>query len=500
MTARRVGLLALLLVWGAVGCASGDADPAEPSPATPASAEAEGVALDLPPGWRTRRPYQPPQITDPVVRLAVASAPVAIAPRGCHVGGYRIPERAAMVVVLEWRHRELQPRGPLPPPTDVRPADLHLRAGNVECFAGPGGSVQVGDGGRVWGAYVMLGRRAPARARAEALEVVRSLRATSPPEPLPGLFATTNDLALAGGRLWRASIRTVRTGQGGFEPTHRVEAFDPTTLREVGAPIGLPAAWGLVPGPARLWATGTGQLRLIDSGRLLRAGRIRGLDWAIGDLAVGERAAWVIESRVNRLRRIDTATGRVRQRWVRPTRQAMSALAMDGRALWVTSLGRRLPRPGVSPTPRGAGTLSRLDAGTGRVLGRLRVGRGPEAVAVGFGSIWVLNEVDGTLMRIAPGGPRVTSVIRLWSAGRSRPGARLAVGAGRVWALGRTGELRSVDPATDRMMRISTAPAGRSPTALAAGPEGAFVALTEPERICRVAVGSGRLDRDACAP
>ncbi len=85
-----------------------------------------------------------------------------------------------MVVVLEWRHRELQPRGPLRRPADVRLADLHLRAPGLECFAGRGGAVEVGDGGRVWGAYVMLGRRAPPRAVTDALSVIRSLRATSP--------------------------------------------------------------------------------------------------------------------------------------------------------------------------------------------------------------------------------------------------------------------------------------------------------------------------------
>jgi hypothetical protein len=345
----------------------------------------------------------------------------------------------------------------------------------------------------------MLGRRAPSQARAEALAVIRSLRATSPPEPLPGLFDTTSDLALSGGRLWRASIRTVRTGQGGFAPTHRLEAFDPATLGGVGAPIGLPAAWRLVPGPTRLWATGSGQLRLIDPGRLRRAGRIRGLDWAIGDLAVGARRAWVIESRVNRLRRIDTATGRVWQGWVRPTRQAMSALKIDARSLWVTSLGRRLPRPGVVPTPRGVGTLSKLDARSGRVLGRLRVGRGPEGVAIGFGSVWVLNGTDGTLMRIAPKRLEVTSVIRLWRRGRGAVGARLAVGAGSVWVVGR-GALFAVDPVSERVGGISTTPVGGgTAAAVAAGPEGAFVALTDPERVCRVLGRSGHRDLASCS-
>jgi hypothetical protein len=127
MSARHAGSLVLLLAV-TVGCTAGGPGPsASPAAATP-SAEAEGVALDLPTGWRTARPYQPPQIPDPLVRLAVASTPVRVAARGCHVASYRIPARGAMVVVLEWRHRELQPRGPLRRPADVRLADLHLRA------------------------------------------------------------------------------------------------------------------------------------------------------------------------------------------------------------------------------------------------------------------------------------------------------------------------------------------------------------------------------------
>lgn len=256
--ARLAGLLVLAAAaLASVGCGNDAADATGA-----ASVTAEGVRADLPAGWSSTRAYQPPRITDPVVRLAASSTPVRIRPRGCHVGAYRIPETAAMLVVLEWRHRELQPRDPRHPAA-VEQADLRLRPGNVACFPGLGGSVEVADDGRVWGAYVMLGRRAPARLRAEALGVLRSLRATTPPSPLPGLFDTTSDLLIAGGRGWLASIRTVET-RTMLHPDHRMEAFDPATLARVAEPVPLPAAWRLAGGPRRVWATGRGRLELID--------------------------------------------------------------------------------------------------------------------------------------------------------------------------------------------------------------------------------------------
>jgi hypothetical protein len=243
------------------------------------------------------------------------------------------------------------------------------------------------------------------------------------------------DLALAGGQVWMSSVAIARSADGqGLRPVHQVERFDPTTLARTAGPLRLEAAWGLETGRRRLWVVGRGRLEVIDPASARVAARVRGLHWAVADLAIDARSAWAIESQVSRLRRIDVARGRPAGPWRRPSPRAMLAVALGEGALWVTEIGPRLPRPGVSPTPRGRGALDRLDPVTGRIEGRLRVGRGPAAVAVGFGSVWVMNGVDGTLTRIDPSRMTTLSTIRLAEpGGPGAPTVDLAIGPDRVW-------------------------------------------------------------------
>ena len=46
----------------------------------------------------------------------------------------------------------------------------------IECFDGPGGSIQFAEHGRSFAAYVLLGRKAPARLAARARAVLDTLR------------------------------------------------------------------------------------------------------------------------------------------------------------------------------------------------------------------------------------------------------------------------------------------------------------------------------------
>jgi YVTN family beta-propeller protein len=75
----------------------------------------------------------------------------------------------------------------------------------------------------------------------------------------------------------------------------------------------------------------------------------------------------------------------------------------------------------------------RLDPATLKVTARVGVGRGPQAVAVGAGSLWVANTIDGTVSRVDP---RRNAVVRTIPVG-SMP-IDLAVGVGAVWVVRRT--------------------------------------------------------------
>jgi YVTN family beta-propeller protein len=50
-----------------------------------------------------------------------------------------------------------------------------------------------------------------------------------------------------------------------------------------------------------------------------------------------------------------------------------------------------------------SGTVTRIDARTGRVAGdAIPVGEKPASIAAGAGSVWVSNSGDGTLSRLEP--------------------------------------------------------------------------------------------------
>ena len=51
----------------------------------------------------------------------------------------------------------------------------------------------------------------------------------------------------------------------------------------------------------------------------------------------------------------------------------------------------------------GAGnSVTRIAARSGTVLPSIQVGNGPSAIAVGGGFVWVANRLDGTVSRIDP--------------------------------------------------------------------------------------------------
>jgi streptogramin lyase len=109
--------------------------------------------------------------------------------------------------------------------------------------------------------------------------------------------------------------------------------------------------------------------------------------------------------------------------------ESPSALAIGFGSVWVAG--------------RDAGTVTRVDAATGRparTAKPLRAGRGPLAVATGEGAVWVAA-ADGTITRIDPTRGTAATVARV-----ADPGG-IAAGEGGVWVTGRSsGTLTRLDP------------------------------------------------------
>ena len=89
-----------------------------------------------------------------------------------------------------------------------------------------------------------------------------------------------------------------------------------------------------------------------------------------------------------------------------------------------------------------------IDPRRSRVVGHVRVGRRPVAVAIGHGSVWVANADDGTVSRIDQDRHDVIRTI-----GIGAPAIDLAVTADAVWvANGSDGTVSRIDPSADAVV------------------------------------------------
>jgi YVTN family beta-propeller protein len=129
--------------------------------------------------------------------------------------------------------------------------------------------------------------------------------------------------------------------------------------------------------------------------------------------------------------------------------------------------------------PTSAGALSsrdrvvRINPSTKQVVASVPAGRGPSAVTVGEGSVWVANSSDDTVSRIDPVGNRVTGVIPVGK----RPVA-IAFGEGSIWVANFLGNSASrIEPATNEV--TATISLDSNPTSIAAGGDSVFVVSAE---------------------
>jgi hypothetical protein len=145
---------------------------------------AAGVTVALPHGWHSTRPDQG-RVTNPLTRIVVSSGPIGpdlTSACQTQVSGYAFPKTAVAIVVVEWTQPLGGMRigsGPRRPP-HFTAANLPMqRASAIECFDGPGGSIQFAERGRSFAAYELLGQKAPTRLAARARAVLDTLRVAS---------------------------------------------------------------------------------------------------------------------------------------------------------------------------------------------------------------------------------------------------------------------------------------------------------------------------------
>jgi streptogramin lyase len=196
--------------------------------------------------------------------------------------------------------------------------------------------------------------------------------------------------------------------------------------------------------------------------------------WPTETIAVDGKSLWVACKEDGRLQRVDAATGRVRLRVAVPGGLHPVAVASGFRALWVVTDGGTVLRLDPATGRRRAsidaglklynvwigagsvwvvddavGEVVRIDPARNRVAARYRVGDGPASIAFSGTSAYVMNHRDTTLVRIATDAGRVEQLADI----QADAPERIALLGGRLWITGRGTDLLEVDPANGNVVR-----------------------------------------------
>jgi hypothetical protein len=94
--------------------------------------------------------------------------------------------------------------------------------------------------------------------------------------------------------------------------------------------------------------------------------------------------------------------------------------------------------------------LVAVDAAAGKVLESVPVGPKPRFLTAGDGSIWTLNQGDGTVSRVDEKSRKVIATIQ---AGIPGAGGDIGYGADSVWATVFEVPLTRIDATTNKVMR-----------------------------------------------
>ena len=293
--------------------------------------------------------------------------------------------------------------------------------------------------------------------RAALALVLAALSISAAPSPVPRrlqtAFAALHPIATL--HLGKAADWVEPTDDavwvGSREP-FAVHRIDPATNRVTATVIlpGTPCA-GLAHGFGSLWVPLCGKpnkLARVD----LKTGKLAailpvGPAAAEGGIAVSRDSVWMVTDARGILSRIDPKTNRVRQS-IGVFRGDDNAIYSGGK-VWISN--------------HIFGLVTAVDAASGEVLPSVSLGKGtgPRFMTAGAGSVWVLLQGTGDIVRIDPHAPPTEDPARI-TAGLAGTGGDIKFGAGKVWATLAGVPLTEIDAKTNRIERQWTGPGGDS--------------------------------------
>jgi outer membrane protein assembly factor BamB len=157
-----------------------------------------------------------------------------------------------------------------------------------------------------------------------------------------------------------------------------------------------------------------------------------GLGQAAYALAAGGGAVLVPSYQSDTLTKIDPRTGA--RSWRSSVPHFPQAVAVGAGSVWLACVGPAHSGRGGVLVPDGPGIAARIDPKSDAVRSRVRVGRGPQAIAVADGAVWVLSGrgvgADDTLDRVDVRTNRVVATFWVphWS-------SSVAVGRRYAWVV-----------------------------------------------------------------
>jgi virginiamycin B lyase len=162
-----------------------------------------------------------------------------------------------------------------------------------------------------------------------------------------------------------------------------------------------------------------------------------------GGITVSSDSVWLVIDERATLVRVDPGSLRIRQKIALPS-GSLNPTYSDG-FLWVTR-------------PTGA-QVTVLDSGRGRIVGTVPTGPNPRFLDAGQGSVWTLNQGDGTLTRINAQSKRADGAVSLRTPGH---GGDIKLAHGIVWTTMVKVPLSATDATTGRVLCQWFGPGGDS--------------------------------------
>src|ERR1039458_2559046 len=153
-----------------------------------------------------------------------------------------------------------------------------------------------------------------------------------------------------------------------------------------------------------------------------------------GGITASDDSIWMVTDKNGTLSRIDPTTNTVRQKISIPP-GSYNPLFRAG-IIWITGFDSYV--------------LVAVDAAAGKVLESVPVGPKPRFLTAGDGSIWTLNQGDGTVSRVDEKSRKVIATIQ---AGIPGAGGDIGYGADSVWATVFEVPLTRIDATTNKVMR-----------------------------------------------